>query len=303
MMKRTSREGPSDAGACPAEEEYLRLQDGELDEPSRLRLEEHLSSCARCREIADSLDLLPHLGLHAHPEPSVLASYHEGRLSPLARAAAEEHLAKCALCRDTMESLRADSLSETPPIPARILQEAASGCGAAPRFPRRTRGSRASGRRLLRAGIVAAAAASLVLMIGYARHALKGDPVRDRQETVLPTDLALEPVGVVVSAEEETLLFRWRAVPDAALYRLRVLDALGSAVAKVETAGPDLSLPWRDVLQRGSRYFWEVEIVFPDGTRYRSEMQEFTIAEDRSVSASLERRRGARVPNEENARD
>jgi hypothetical protein len=209
----------------------------------------------------DPLDLLRRrleASTRATPEcldDPTLAALAEGALDAGARAAALPHLATCARCRGVVASV-ARSLGD-----AAVAREVAAVEGR-------------SGRRLLRFGLPAAAAAILLAValprwVDDMRGGHRGPP---GQGTLAPHPVA--PVGTVANATA----LRWTAVTGANRYRITLFDATGRVVYETQLADTVATLPDSITLVPGRPYLWIVEARVGWDRWSSSELVQFSIA-------------------------
>ncbi|HEX9705766.1 MAG TPA: hypothetical protein VGA20_11010 [Gemmatimonadales bacterium] len=159
----------------------------------------------------------------------VIADFVEGRLTSEARAPVVTHLLSCARCRAVVKAtsyLVADN-------------------ALAARAP--ARGWR---RWSLPLGVAAAAALLLMLVPQRSDDGLREPPLT---RTVAPVPIT--PQASVTRVDQLV----WSSVPHAERYRLRLYDAEGSVVWRLETTDTVGLLPDSVVLAPGVSYFWRVE--------------------------------------------
>jgi len=223
------------------------------------------------------------------PDPGTMAAFVDGRLDAPAREVVLEHLAECPSCRDLVTELSAPGDSTiVPPTTRPRLRTLAIGLALAaalvlcltlllggdpPRLEERCRlaveGLRAEepelfqGFRLLDA---AALDAGAVLRAGES--------------------LPLEPTG---SVRERRPAFRWRAVPGATSYAVRLLTADGERVWRVTADRPALDYPADEPdLEEGVDYVWEVTGQGDVGTKVGTQGFRVLSAEGKeAVAAAL----------------
>lgn len=169
----------------------------------------------------------------------VIADFVDGRLTPEARAAAVAHLLACARCRSVVSAtgrLIADGsvASEIPGV-ARVAAES-----------RRRRWP-------LPLGLAAAAALALLLWPRSADDRAPG--LREPTLTTTVAPLPIAPRDAVMRVDRLV----WSSVPRAERYRLRLYDAEGTVVWRVETPDTSVALPDSIALSPGVTYFWRVE--------------------------------------------
>jgi putative zinc finger protein len=180
-----------------------------------------------------------------------------GELPPRELRQALDHLASCASC------------SEDWRLAAEIeRQSSKSVTSAAPSSGRVIQGRFGSWRPLAAAAVLAA---GLLIAVGvYRTGGLIPQPPTDRG----PRDAAVHSLLAEGQAlPRQGAVLRWSAVPRAASYDVRIsTDDLrpvqtAESLTATEYRIPDASLA---ALPAGAKLLWQVEAVFPDGTRRTS---------------------------------
>jgi hypothetical protein len=194
-------------------------------------------------------------GAVSHISSEELAAYLDGRLDGAVQARVEDHLADCAACRSELVEARA------------VL--ALPGVGSA--RSRRARAPRPWA-WLAAAGIVAIAA--LPLMRQTVSSHDSSSPERTAQSTRPTIEVVSPPTQQVDVA---SLVFAWRPVAGASMYRLTVTDSSGTPLLTVVTS--DTAHTAADVaLRRGGSYLWYVDGLTSDGRTVTSGIQSFSTA-------------------------
>jgi hypothetical protein len=190
----------------------------------------------------------------------VIAALADGGLDPASRADAVRHAARCVHCRRSLASL-ARAL-ESPEVAAAV--------------PRVDHG----GRRILRIGGTAAAAAILLIAVLGRSSWLDPSTVAHRAPATnsVGQPEAIAPLGAVTPPR----LLRWRAVAGTDRYRVTLFHADGRVL--YETELPDTSAPLPDsvTLSPGARYLWKVEARTGWNRWSASHLFEFSVAASRS---------------------
>jgi anti-sigma factor RsiW len=160
----------------PSPDALDRYRRGLLPPEELLTVDDHLASCAACREAAlhgapaASGGLLA-APLDGHPEYEELAAYVDGAEDDVAREVMEMHLADCASCREEVADLRAFKARQPAgPLTLTLSPQAGRGdseSGAdSSQFPRPARGERVRVRGLgLRLALALPAAAVIIWML------------------------------------------------------------------------------------------------------------------------------------------
>lgn len=205
--------------------------------------------------------LLPHHG-GAPEEPTLecldddtLAALAEGSLDAASRATALGHVASCSRCRGIVASV-ARALADPG-----VAREVASPGGA--------------GRRRFYQIALPTAAAAVLLVLAWPRHADEGGSSPHRSPpgaTAVPVQRS--PVGVV--AQAETL--QWTPVAGADRYRVTLFDSGGRVLFETQLAETLAALPDSIVLAPGRPYLWKVEARTGWQRWSASELVEFSIA-------------------------
>jgi len=98
---------------------------------------------------------------------------------------------------------------------------------------------------------------------------------------------SLEEKNVIIklSPESETALdktnlnFLWTSVPNSIAYRFFLYEADGRVIWNSLVNDTSLSLPPNIHLEGGGTYLWRIEIIFPDDTKQRSDLNVFFFSE------------------------
>ena len=177
---------------------------------------------------------------NAHLTPEELAAYLDGDLQAGERARIEAHLADCQACLDEVAVI--DRLARAKP-----------GRSLRPRYVQ---------------AAVACAAAAVVLFLALPDRPLNAPDELRTPATGIDSGAstlgALEPIGVVTA--EDGIILRWEAASAGTLYRIALLDSVGSVLWNAETRESSLPIPpeIRERLQPGASYFWRADALLPD---------------------------------------
>ena len=185
-----------------------------------------------------------------HLTAADLAAYLDGTLGPSARARVEAHLADCDACLDEVTVLDG------------LVHEASA---------------RPRARWRVAIGIGVAAAAVLAFLVAFPPGgAGPGDQLRAPEPEAQPLR-ALEPLGQLAASGE--LVLRWEGPGEAALYRVVLLDSIGTALWTSETRESRIRIPSevRERLVSGARYFWRADALLPDLRTVTTGDQPFTL--------------------------
>ena len=191
-----------------------------------------------------------------HPEPDTIWAAVKGELPPQEMREVVEHTAMCASCAEDWR-LAADLSKEPVAEATRPAANVVYG-----RF-----------KQWRPFAAVAAMAAGILIVVGIQTD----DPIKPGQEPGYRNEQRTEvrsllPEGQALSRQAAEL--RWAPVPGASLYNVQVTTEDLRVVASQESlTGTEYRLPERALtgLAPGSQILWQVEAVFPDGTRQTSE--------------------------------
>lgn len=194
--------------------------------------------------------------MEPHPEPDTIWAAVRGELPPQQMREVVEHTAMCSACAEDWR-LAADLSKESAVEAAKPAANVVYG-----RF-----------RQWRPFAAVAAMAAGILIVIGIRTD----DRIKPGQEPGYRNEQRAEvrsllPEGQALPRQAATL--RWSPVPGAASYNVQVTTEDLRAVASQESlTGTQFRLPERALsgLPAGSPILWQVEAVFPDGTRQPSE--------------------------------
>ncbi|HSK75954.1 MAG TPA: zf-HC2 domain-containing protein [Thermoanaerobaculia bacterium] len=191
-----------------------------------------------------------------HPEPDTIWSAVRGELPPNELREVVEHTAMCASCAEDWR------------LAAEFERQAAA--ETAKPAPNVVYGRFRQWRPIAAA---AAMAAGILIVVGIQtrdRSDLMQEPgYRNEQRTEVRS---LLPEGQALPRQAAEL--RWSPVPGASLYNVQVTTedlrvvASQESLSKTEYRLPESALTG---LPAGSQILWQVEAVFPDGTRQTSE--------------------------------
>jgi hypothetical protein len=176
-----------------------------------------------------------------------MAAYLDRRLSGTDRELAEAHLADCAECRE--------ELAQSYQLLKRLRRP----------------------RRLAMGGLVAAIAATLVLVVrpGIMPWGSPADdsPLRGNGDGA--AIVAYGPIGETLAAPVQ---FVWGAESTAITYRLTVTSADGATIWSGSAADTTVVLPDSIALRAGERYRWVVDALLDDGATRSTGLREFRVA-------------------------
>jgi hypothetical protein len=252
---------------CPSESELLlvALADDRALNPVIVR---HLSGCSACqarvvdlRRVVSGVRASAATGVAPDGEcldPVALAQLLDGDVLPGQREAGIAHLAACGQCRSRLASLT--ELLADPDVAAELVQIDPVPERLAPR------------RRLWGAGLVAAAAAVLVLVWTGTRELATGEHRGPTiTATVAPTPMS--PIGDVSDATTLT----WTAVAGADRYRVTLFAATGSVLFETQLTDTMTVLPDSIIISPGQLYLWKVEARTGWDRWASSELMEFRV--------------------------
>ena len=182
-----------------------------------------------------------------HLENGRLAAYLDRRLSADERAQVEAHLADCADCRAEVVALGR--------LRRRLARPSPWVIGPA----------------------LAAAAVAAFLLLGRPPAGPGDAPVLRGGDEVGVTVVPVGPgPGAVVAAD--MLAFTWRATAPDASYHVTLTDSSGALIWSGVTSDSSTTLPGAVRLLAGTRYYWYVDVLLPDGRTGTSGAQELRTA-------------------------
>lgn len=177
----------------------------------------------------------------------LIGSYELGLLSDEERKRFEDHVLTCDEC--------VKDLYRMAPVAQGMLQR---------------RASRRRNWMLLAASLV-------VVVVGL--YAVVREPAPDERlrGTEGGTVVLFEPIGEVPLPER----LDWKPVPLASHYEVTIETTTGETLWREEVDVPPVTLPAEVVarMEPGGTYFWRVEAVAADGTRWRSDTTRFEVWE------------------------
>jgi hypothetical protein len=230
------------------------------------------------------------------PNETTHAAYVDARLSGSPKLQFERHLADCCYCLNQVAALvrlqAEDAPSDVPPeliLKARALVE---------------RPGRRAPEPLLRWGAVAAAAASIVLVVVTTHRQPHSSttvsptqplrppavlpapsmptpqpatpPTIRSQESPAPTlQLVYPREGSVLALRD--LEFRWKPVPGALYYDIRVVTQEGDMIWEGRAEGTRAKLPSNTSLKAGEGFFVRVRAYLPEGKTITSRTVGFKV--------------------------
>ena len=190
--------------------------------------------------------------LGEHPTSEEVAAYLSDALSADERTTLEAHLAVCPQCRREVISARRLIRSHySPPVRRWIIPAAAA----------------------------AVLAVVLLSPLRSGRVATTGS----RAAEDAAVSATMPKIRVVSPAGGDTIsgahvVFVWQKAGNAALYRLTLTDASGSAVWAKDGPDTTLALPANVSLAKGQNYFWFVDALAADGAALTTGTHRFTTA-------------------------
>jgi len=250
------------AAGCPPPEAYLEAELAAMTDEQRRRVEAHAETCTACaaeRELARAFD---------QGEAGAASADVDWVVARMRGGAAEAPPA---------------AASATVPAPATPASTSPSAA------PRTTNGMRPGGtvvplrgRRLAPVWTRLAAAAVLAIAAGLTLFTLRDRPPAlpepPRGGVVRGGEVVVEaPLGEVAEPPRE---LRWRTVPGAASYRVRILTVDETPLWDMRVTAPSAPIPAEVAarLHRAVSYDWMVEAAAPDGsTLARSATARFRI--------------------------
>lgn len=191
------------------------------------------------------------------PDAETLELFQGGRLDAARRSGVEQHLKTCAPCLEAVAFLERSGATEgfPQPLPSDVeerSEELLRRIGPAP--ARRTSS--------LPVLLQVAAGLALVAALAVGGFSLLGPGRAPDDLGSLRGDEPLTLLTPVEETEAPLTEMRWIASPDAARYRITVLDENLQEVWSVETAGSEpVLVPGRaeqELLSPGGRYVWRV---------------------------------------------
>lgn len=213
----------------------------------------HVETCDSCRQRVRDIRALG-AGLHSIPpsppsrdclEMDAIVAVAEGSRSNIDEAAVM-HVARCSHCR--MRVATAAQLLADATIRSEINALEPGRRAGRPRWSRRN---------LTVSGLVAAAAA-VIVVLGPMRSDVRNDqrgvsaePQRERG-TVAAALRILSPAQIVGLSDS----LRWTSLPQADLYRVRIWNSEGTVVWTADTQSTTVPIP--AVLESAVPYLWEV---------------------------------------------
>jgi hypothetical protein len=240
------------AAGCPPPEVWLEDELAALSPADRHRLEAHAETCPACageRELARAFDS------GANEAEAGDVQWLTERLAARSPVAVEQAARPTAA--EAANTTAAGNVAASTVVP----------------FP---------GRRVVRWTRLAAAAA-LVVAAGLAYQALQptGPELPERSQAGAVRGGVVEVIAPVGELAQLPAELSWRAVVDAAVYRLRLTSPDDTVLWQVETAATEAQVPAEVAagLQRAVAYRWNVEAMAADGTVVgRSETARFRAA-------------------------
>lgn len=175
-----------------------------------------------------------------HVDDLELAAFVDGGLDAETRRRVEIHLLDCEDCRN-------------------LVARSAGVLSVRTRRPRRW---------MLLAGALAAAAATVVLMVAPFQDGSEPGPRTRDVEVAGPASIAFAPMAPPDNARIrfDTLSFHWTGAGDQATYQVTVSTEAGAIVWTGRTSDTSLALPpgVAPLLEPGRSYYWQVDAALSD---------------------------------------
>ena len=235
---------------------------------------------------------IPERGRHCFPAERI-AAYIDGRVTEQQRQTIERHLADCAYCLKSVAGAMSDMGQQAPVTPAWLRRKAEEQAGSAkPKYrrwawvlapvltslvvaivlmklPERTG-------KLAPAGTPATSTAVAATQTGAQAGGAASESTRSmKSESESPRLRLLEPAGGAALARGH-LRFAWRAVPDAASYRIRITTTEGAVVWEGRSEQPHVQAPQNLKIAPGSYFAW-VTAYLADGRELESAPVDFRV--------------------------
>lgn len=185
------------------------------------------------------------LQAEGHLGPEQVAAYLDRQLSVTERTGVEAHLADCLMCRTEVVEV------------ARI------------------RRARPLWRRWAFIAPAAAAAATLIILVGRQPGTAPGGAERGAASEGIPRFAAVQPSPTEPVATGN-VAFVWRSAGGEAHYRLTLTDPSGRVLWSTETADTVVSLAAGIRLAPGQPYFWYVGALLPSGESATTGIRRFS---------------------------
>lgn len=184
----------------------------------------------------------------------LIGSYELQLLSEEERKRFEEHVVTCDDCLEDLYRMApvVKRMQEGRPVQAR---------------PR--------GRMAARRNWILLAAGLVIVVAGFYTVMREQAPDERLRGADGGTVVLFEPIGEVPLPQR----LDWKPVPPASRYEVTIESADGQALWQKEVEGPPVQLP-TEVIGRilpGATYFWRVEAIAPDGTRWKSDTTRFEV--------------------------
>lgn len=123
-------------------------------------------------------------------------------------------------------------------------------------------------------GYSIAATVVIALGVGYVLLKDEAPSVQFRSpESVRPSFVQLPDDGAIMSSSERKL--SWQNIPKATAYRVILYEENGAILWDDVRKDTTLLIPETVVFGRGKRYLWRVEVLFPDESKFRSQLRVF----------------------------
>ncbi len=213
-----------------------------------------------------------------HLNESQLILYLEGKISAEEKRAFEQHLSDCYSCTEQLADIyKLTKAVESTPTPALDKKYFELAKNIIPKESK-TFYKRAKKKYFAVRTAFAAVAAVLVVGIAYLTFDKASDPSRYRTPSDKESFIELFPENET-TLDKNTLNFSWTSVPLSIGYKFLLYDADGKMIWNNLTKDTSLSIAPHRFIESGSTYLWKIEIIFPDDTKQRSDLNVFHFSE------------------------
>ena len=209
-----------------------------------------------------------------HLSEADIVLFLEKKISKESRAEMELHFADCMACTGQLAAIsRLDKVfsdKTAPGLSGEMFEKAKQQAGKAAGgpFP-----FLKSWTRPIRYSI--AATVAIALGVGYVLLKDETPSAQFRSpDSARPSFVQLPEDGAIVSSSERRL--SWQNIPKATAYRIILYEENGAALWNDVRKDTTLLIPETVVFGRGKRYLWRVEVLFPDESKFRSQLRVFT---------------------------
>ncbi len=203
-----------------------------------------------------------------HLNENVIALYSEGKLPPEERRRVNSHLADCEVCSSALADVI--NLNEITQNLSGVKVDSKNKKAALDLV-------RSQDNSGFTQSIYAAAGLFAVFIITIMVITQTGnDTLRFRSALREAEQMVLFP-GNGSTLNSEQLRFEWRHIDNAIAYKFILHSNDGMMIADYLTGESFFALPEEIRLEPGQKYFWRVEVIFPDNTKERSTLHVFTL--------------------------